>query len=279
MSRKSLLTERMRTLQTLDAAVLGMKSLSAHHFRLTRAALVSVRAYRAELEYAVTSVAPSQLGSEDAPPLLIVIGADLGLCAEYHARLLEAAREHARELRPGALDCIGRRTASLLARREIAVRRTYAAPSSVDDVTRALLDVVDSLLVDYASRRIGSVHVVAAHSAGVGRFDVLRTRLLPLEPLSDRGPPLSRYVTNAHFEEVAVRERLFTGLLERVLDAMASEHGTRLVAAQAASEWLDRELGRARRALGALRREAGTQEILELVMGARRRRGAFRRST
>jgi F-type H+-transporting ATPase subunit gamma len=263
----------MRTLQLLDAAVLAMKSLSAHHFRLARAALVSVREYRTELEHTAAGIVPFVLEADARPPLLIVIGADLGLCAEYHARLLEAAQKHAHELRPESLDCIGRRTAALLTRREITVRRTYAAPSSVDDVTRTLLDVVDSLLSDFASGRFGSVHVVAARSLGVGEFDVVRTRLLPLEALTEAGPPLSRYVSNAHFDEVAMRERLFIGLLEVALDAMASEHGTRLLAAQGASEWLDRELAQARRQLSALRQEAGTQEVLELVMGAIRRRG------
>jgi F0F1-type ATP synthase gamma subunit len=77
-----------------------------------------------------------------------------------------------------------------------------------------------------------------------------------------------------------MRERLFTGLLELALDAMASEHGTRLIVAQGASEWLDRELAQTRRQLSTLRQEAGTQEILELAMGTRRRRGtALRRSS
>jgi F0F1-type ATP synthase gamma subunit len=231
-----------------------------------------VHVYRDELGETLAGKVP--LAFESAgPPLLVVIGADLGLCAEYHARLLEAAKAHVRELEPAALDCIGRRTAALLERSDIAIRRTYAAPSSVEDVTRALLSVVDDLVTDLVSGRVGSVLVVAARSLGVGKFVVVRTPLLPLEALAGSGPPISRYVSRAHFDEVAARERLFTGLLELSLEALASEHGTRLLATQGASEWLDRELGSAQRQLGALRREAATQEILELVMGARKRIG------
>jgi hypothetical protein len=75
MSRKSLLTDRVRTLQLIEAAVVAMKSLSAHHFRLTRAALVSVRAYRVELEHTVAGIVPPVLEADAGPPLLIVIGA------------------------------------------------------------------------------------------------------------------------------------------------------------------------------------------------------------
>ena len=75
-------------------------------------------------------------------------------------------------------------------------------------------------------------------------------------------------MTRTHLDEVAERERLFIALHNLLLDAMASEHGLRLVATNAAGEWLDRELERARRQLGSLKREAATQEMLELVSGA-----------
>jgi hypothetical protein len=43
MSREANLRRRVRGLQVLDEAVLAMKSLSAHHFRVARVALASAR--------------------------------------------------------------------------------------------------------------------------------------------------------------------------------------------------------------------------------------------
>jgi hypothetical protein len=96
-------------------------------------------------------------------------------------------------------------------------------------------------------------------------------RLIPLPPPRGNGPPASPYATAEHLRDVATRERLFIRLEERLLDAMASEHGMRLVATNSAGEWLDRQIERARHRVRSLRQEAATQEILEIVAGGRQR--------
>jgi F-type H+-transporting ATPase subunit gamma len=269
MSREMSIRAHVRSLEALDQAVLAMKSLSAHHFRLARDALASTKAYRVELDGAVSSVPAVDLGSRMGPPRLLVIGADLGLCAQYHGRIVEAAAEAARSLGLETTDCIGHRTASLLVRAGVTVRARYAAPTSVEKATTVLLDVVTDLFADYQLGAIGSVHVLSARFGGIGEFDPVRTRVLPLERLSRGGPPPSRYVGERRLLDVVARERLFVRLQELLLDAMASEHGMRLVATNAAADWLDEEVDRARRRLRAIRRETSTQEILELVAGAR----------
>jgi len=276
MSREASIRAHVRSLEVLSQAVLAMKSLSAHHFRVARDALASAREYRTELEAAVSCLATVHLGSGSGSARLLVIGADLGLCAQYHGRIVAAARETALSLGVQTADCIGRRTAALLARAGIAVRVRYAAPTSVEKVTSVLLDVVTDLFADYRLGRVGSVHVLSARFGGIGEFEPVRTPLLPLADLPDGGPPPSRYVSEQHLLEIAARERLFVHLEELLLDAMASEHGMRLVATNAAGDWLDEQLERGRRRLHALRREASTQEILELVAGARARRRAMR---
>ncbi|HTQ46796.1 MAG TPA: F0F1 ATP synthase subunit gamma [Polyangiaceae bacterium] len=276
MSREASVRAHVRSLAMLSQAVTAMKSLSAHHFRVARDSLASARTYRSELEAAVSNLPAGDLGSGAVPARLLVIGADLGLCAQYHGRIVEAAREAARSLGGQAADCIGRRTAALLARAGIAVRTRYAAPTSVEKVTSVLLDVVTDLFAEYRSGSVGSVHVVSARFGGIGEFEPVQTRLLPLEPLPDGGPPPSRYVSEWHLLEVAARERLFVHLEELLLDAMASEHGMRLVATNAAGDWLDAELERGRRRLRAIRQEASTQEILELVAAARASRRSAR---
>jgi F-type H+-transporting ATPase subunit gamma len=241
---------------------------------VARAALASARDYREALESAVRRMPPIEEPAPAGPPLLLVVGADLGLCGGYHARVAEAARADVREIGAGAIDCVGHRTAALLVRAGCSPRKVYGAPSSVESATRVLLDVVDDVFA--AHRESGaSVYSVSARFAGVGVFQTARTRLLPLEPLTGAGPPASPYVTLTHLRETAARERLFVSLQELMLDAMASEHGARLVATNAAGQWLDREVERARRQLRTMRRESATQELLELAAGARRKRATI----
>jgi F0F1-type ATP synthase gamma subunit len=59
-------------------------------------------------------------------------------------------------------------------------------------------------------------------------------------------------------------------LFQLLLDALAAEHSTRLVATAAAAEWLKIRIVKSRHQLATIRREAMTQELLDVVSGARR---------
>jgi F0F1-type ATP synthase gamma subunit len=71
---------------------------------------------------------------------------------------------------------------------------------------------------------------------------------------------------------VGIREHLYITLCDLLIDALASEHGARLMATQSAEQWLGERTDRLRRRLAAARREASTQETIEIAAGARARR-------
>ena len=81
----------------------------------------------------------------------------------------------------------------------------------------------------------------------------------------------SEYVSEQHLAEIAIREFLYITLFELLLDALASEHGMRLVATESAGEWLEGRISATERQLFAVRREEATQEVLDVASGARRR--------
>ena len=82
----------------------------------------------------------------------------------------------------------------------------------------------------------------------------------------------SSYITPDHLAAVAVREFLYISLYEVLLDALASEHGMRLTATEAALQWIDTTSERTARQLTASRSETATQEVLDIVAGAKARR-------
>jgi ATP synthase len=81
------------------------------------------------------------------------------------------------------------------------------------------------------------------------------------------------YQSGEHLVSVAVREFLYTTLYEILLDSLASEHGMRLLAAESARQWLDETAETTHRQLASSRREATTQEVLDIVAGAKSNRG------
>ena len=276
MSEERSLRARLRTLATLHEAVGALRSLSAHHFRAVRAALPAARSYRLAVESTLGALPRALAGAaHEAAPGLIVVGADLGLCGDYSARVAAAAAAARQELGPGRVYCVGRRIQRPLERAGIALARRYDAPVSAGGLPLVLVPLVNDVVTDRRKGDVGDVVLVSARFAGAGCFSATRTRILPVAaPPGTVALAASPYVRPEHLKAVLMREVLYVSLFESLLDALAAEHGKRLVSAEAAWTWLAERMAAATWRLGAVRREATTQEVLEVASGARRLRAA-----
>ena len=271
MKREHDLERRLRSLQTLGEAVTAMKSLSAHHFREARTAVEPARIYRDGVER-ILAWAGATLAAGDGPAGLLVIGGELGLCGGYNSEVVAAGAKRRAELGQGPTICVGHRAATLLARRGVEIRGSYGAPTSVRGITGLLLRLAEEVLTTYVTERLSSFDIVSSRFEGVGITHPTTVRLLPLT--SGRSVPEkgARYVTQEHLASAAAREFLYIILYDQLLDALASEHGARLVATQSAEKWLEERTERLRHHLASARREASTQEVIEIDAGARARR-------
>ena len=274
MKRENALRRRLRSLETLTEAVGAMKSLAAHHFRSARAALPSARAYRQDIDEAIAALGLHQANTtaREASGLLLV-AADLGLCGGYNSQLTGATVERHRKSPAQRVYCVGHRPISALKRAGLNVDRAYNAPTSVAGLTDLLLRLGEDLLVDYLDGMFSTLDVISAQFQGVGEFAPVSTRLLPIDPhQSSFAIPQSNYVSSDHLAAVAIREYLYIRLFQTSLDSLAAEHGARLVATESAGEWLSEKTDVARRQLASFRREAATQEVLDIAASARRRK-------
>ena len=266
------LRRRLKWQEALLEAVSAMKSLSAHHFRLARATLPPAREYRNAIEQVVASIEFPQ-PVRTSPPALLLIGTDRGLCDGYTSRLVREALDENQRMHYGRVYCIGRRSLRPLEQSGLTVSKLYPSPTSVAGLTRVLLQVAQEILGDYLQDEFSSLHVVSAMFEGVGQFKPVSACVLPVTA----GPtvvkiPLSDYVSHHHLMAVALREFLHITLFEILLDALAAEHGARLAATQSAEEWLQDRTNETRRNLASIRREVTTQEVLDIVAGARQSR-------
>jgi F-type H+-transporting ATPase subunit gamma len=267
MRREAELKDRLRSLDALREAVSAMKSLSAHHFREARSAVEPARLYRegiARMGGFENVLAPGTHGTG-----LLVIGAELGLCGSYNHQIVEAAFVHRRAHGEGPTFCVGRRAALLLSRRGVLLTRTYAAPTSIHGIMPTLLQLAEDVLTCFASESLTSFDIVFSHFTGVGSTHATSIRFLPIEVEATHAAKRLRYVSAQAFATSATRELLYATLYGLLVDALASEHGARLIATQSAEEWLDQRAAQLRRYLTATRREGSTQEVLEIAAGAR----------
>jgi F-type H+-transporting ATPase subunit gamma len=267
MRREIALKERLRSLQALREAVSAMKNLSAHQLRDARSAVEPARVYRegiVRLGGFENALAPGSNGAG-----LLVIGAELGLCGSYNHQIVEAGAAHREAHGKGPTFCVGRRASMLLARRGVVLTQTYGATTSVHGITPLLLRLAEDVLTCFATESLSTFDIVSSRFAGVGAVHATSVRFLPFEVESRTTAKPLRYVSREAFASSATRELLYATLYGLLLDALATEHGARLVATQAAEEWLDERASQLRRHLTATRRELSTQEVLEIAVGAR----------
>ncbi|MCA9133628.1 MAG: F0F1 ATP synthase subunit gamma [Planctomycetales bacterium] len=271
MQRQQQLKHRLQTLAALQDAVGAMRSLSAHHFRQARQALPAARVYRDEIDEIMSQLDfPTNLATE-APAGLLVISSDLGLCGNYTSRLIQQAVVAGQQLASPAVYSVGRRGRSILTQSGLPPIRSYAAPASLEGLGHLLLGLSQDVLEDFLSRQIGGLHLVSSTFQGVGHFTPMATTVLPLAAQGEKHPHRgSPYVSDGHLATVALGEYLYITLYEALLDAMAAEHGMRLMAAESALEWLEHTVSSTARHLASARSEAGTQELLDIITGGRR---------
>ena len=273
MRREQTLRRKLGSLNVLGVVVNAMKSLSAHHVRTARAGLAAARAYREGIDHVIASVGIAHVTQQKGKSAVLLIAADLGLCNGYNSRLVDMAVEQYQRLGATSLYCIGRRPLTALHRANVPVARSYGTVTSVPGLASLLLTLADDVLGDYLTGTFSSLHIVSARFDGVGAFTPRSTRVLPMASTAivDHATA-APYASAGHLAEAAVREYLYSTLFELLLDALASEHGMRLVATQQAGEWLDNRLKKIRQDLASSRRESSTQEVLDLAVGVRQRR-------
>lgn len=272
MQRENALRRRLHSLDTLSETISAMKSLAAHHFREARSALPAAREYRTQIDRALASGGLHRWVRPGNAKAILLIAADVGLCDGYNSRLSSAAIQHHQQVTAACVYCVGRRPLPAFKRAGISIDRNYRSPTSVAGLTGTLLQLSEDIIDDYLNNRFNTLTVVSARFDGVGDFTPVSTQLLPVDlPKPDSSIPPSSYVSIDHLAAVAVREYLYIRLFQTALDSLASEHSARLVATESAGSWLAEKTSAARRQLSSIRREAATQEVLDIAATAKRR--------
>jgi F-type H+-transporting ATPase subunit gamma len=159
----------------------------------------------------------------------------------------------------------------LLAHHGVESSSSYTMPAGPRGIGPLLLAVAQDMLVGYVEENLSSFDVVASRFDGVGAYVPVTTRLMPASPPPEATPVRTRYVDAQTLGAVAIRELLYIEIHGILLDALASEHGARLAATQAAEGWLGRRIDELRHHLTSARRESSTQEVIEIASGARAR--------
>ena len=280
------LARRIESAQDLQEVVRTMKTLSAVGLRQSLAASHAIRAYEEVVDLGFRAV----LGGagrtntpgvdetpRDAPRVLIVLGADHGLCGRFDETIADkATAEAATPPRETLVAASGLRVAERLTAAGLAPTETRTAPGSVS----GLSDAADALLVlmDRWRRDRGVADVILAHNVETGdapaRPAVLR--LLPisrawladraLAPWPGRGLPMRAGARDAVLSRL-LRQHLFVRVYRALAESLASENATRLAVMQGAQRNIVDHVAEMQAGYRARRQEAITTELIEVSTG------------
>lgn len=276
--------EVCRTLSTVAAAKLALTKERAAGARDYATVLreMAVRQQRAASQSGLDPSTLSPLMAVRVPSrvLVLLVGADRGLCGGYNVAIGRKARAFVRSLRRRSIDVSA---VTIGARLEAYVRRTtdaaifHAEPWTRAGVTDELVQRLTEMLVgSFVSQESDEVWAVFTGFVSAIDREPRSVRLLPIAHAQD---PHGAYGPASWFFEPdqaeCVHELLdaFVRLQiqDVLLESFASEQAARMVTMQEASERADRALSDLRVRYNRLRRESITADLTGVLVAGRMR--------
>jgi F-type H+-transporting ATPase subunit gamma len=266
------LKARIASLHELRDLFRALRALAASHVQEAQSALDGIRGYVKVIEDSIAEASGllprAEGGFGDDGPLdgsaLIVACSEHGFAGGFNERLLERA-EAVRQ--PGqSLVVIGSRGAALAEERGLDVARSFTMATHVGGVLGVTRRVAEHLLA------IGRADAVFGSYRRGGNFEVTVRQILPLDPAllegsQRRSPPLHHLAPLDLLQRLG-SEYLLAEITRAVMESFASENAARLRVMEAADRSIDDKLDGLHRRENALRQEAITTELLDVVTGS-----------
>ncbi|HRI43660.1 MAG TPA: ATP synthase F1 subunit gamma [Fimbriimonadaceae bacterium] len=272
--------QRIKTSKSIQQITRAMKLVAAARLKKAQDRVLEARPYSDKMRDFMTSI--SGAGDLPAHPLLekrpvqraclILVTADRGLAGSYNTNLIRKAWDFLRaQTVPTDLICVGKKGGQFLSKRGYSVLHQITVPTSgarVEDareVTRLAREVFESGEVD-------AVYVCYSKFYSPIRQVPQIVQLLPIEPVkSEGGAAAKNYIYEPGPEELLgtlLPKYLSTLIYQALLEATASEHGSRMTAMTSATDNAGKMIQQLTLTANRARQAGITKEILEVVGGA-----------
>ncbi len=282
---------RIKSVKNIAQVTRALQAVSASRVRKAMERMYNTRPYANKAWQVLTHVA-KQPGRQSLHPLLterkeengiivIMISGDRGLAGAYNTNILKATLDaFAKYPIPVRFISVGRKGTELLYRRgmDIMAEFTDLPPEpSYSDVSAIGRLAVDEFLEGKAD----SVYLMYTDFVNMVRQDPINKKLLPLEIESAKGLVQEDFATNSGPSAAYVYEPGQTEILDEIvprftalqvyqatLESLASEHASRMVAMQNATDNATELAGLLQLEYNKARQLGITSDMLDIVGGA-----------
>ncbi|MES2528355.1 MAG: ATP synthase F1 subunit gamma [Bdellovibrionota bacterium] len=262
----------------------AMKLVSASKLNKAQARILGLRPYSSELEETVRTVAAlatdytnsyfTQRDNKQA--VVLVISSDKGLAGGYNSQLAKTVRRFVTETSGEDLKFffIGKKVRDLISK-EVNAGKTFTF-AKAEPTYEEVRKVADELGQMFMSGEVGKVYVAYNSFISAIAFDSKVRQLLPMQVSAhDKETIKTKYPYDFKYEpganeilDTLVPEVYLTTVYTCVLDAIASEHGSRMNAMENASKNSKEVIKKLSLKMNKMRQARITTELIEVVSGA-----------
>ncbi len=279
------LKKRIKSTKGTFKITKAMKLVSAAKLNKAQQRIVGMRPYATELEQTVRTVSALNKeyssvffkeNPENRQSVVLVLSSDKGLCGGYNSSIVKAVRRLKTEKAGEQFKFffIGKKARALVAK-EVNAGKTFTF-ARVDPTIDEVRKIADELSAMFISGEVGKVYVLYNSFLSAIAFNTTLKQLLPLvvteqerEALRAKFPSDYKYEPSAQsILDTLVPEVFITSVFTAVLDAIASEHGARMSAMEAASKNSKEMIRKLSLKMNKLRQAKITTELAEVVSGA-----------
>lgn len=262
----------------------AMKLVSASKLNRAQARILGLRPYSSELEETVRTVSALAQNytneyftqKENNKAVVLVISSDKGLAGAYNSSLAKTVRRFREEAQGEDLKFfwIGKKVRDLLAK-EVNGGKTFTF-AKAEPTYEEVRKVAEELGQMYLTGEVGKIYVAYNSFISAIAFDSKVRQLLPMQVSAhDKETIKSRYPYDFKYEpgageilDTLVPEVYLTTVYTCVLDAIASEHGSRMNAMENASKNAKEMIKKLTLKMNKMRQARITTELIEVVSGA-----------
>lgn len=277
--------KRIASVKNTQKITNAMKMVAAAKLRRAEEAIKSARPFADKMREVLMSLAARtkagvhpMLGVKPVTKaLLILVTADRGLCGGFNSTLQRRAEAFIKEMKAKNIQVdlitVGRKGNDYFRRRQVQIVQAFSNVMNKVDFELAG-SVVNVATEKFVTGEYQEVFVLYnSFRSAVTQVGTMR-KLLPVAPEEDKRR--REYLYEPSEEELLeallpryVQVQVFTGLL----DSVASEHGARMTAMEAATSNAEEMIHKLTLKANRMRQESITTELMEIVSGAEALKG------
>lgn len=278
--------KRIGSVRNTQKITRAMKMVAAARLRRAQQRVVELRPFARTTNEILQSVVARLRDEEELHPLLVqrpvqhayvlVLTSDRGLAGAFNANAQRRAFQLWKELESrGAqvrFGCMGRKGRDYLARRGAEIADDYKGIFEGGGSSEHVGSIARALVADFQAQKVDAVYVVYNEFRSAITQNVRADMILPLVPEQvEESPTQSELLyepDRRSLLETLLPMQVQTQLYRALLESIASEHGARMTAMDAATNNAKDMISRLTLQFNRARQAAITKELVEIISGA-----------